>query len=142
QFDRLTKVLAAERSRRGVLRGLAGGLAAAALALVGAGSVAAKQNCVDAGHPCEGKQTCCDQLVCVSSGPGAAQRCTPCPRGTVFCKGGCCAASQVCDSLTSRSCTPTTCRPGPCGVVSSRSGGTPACDTRSARHTCGGGRTP
>ncbi len=34
--------------------------------------------CREAGHPCEGNQRCCEDLVCIVSGPGNAERCTPC----------------------------------------------------------------
>jgi hypothetical protein len=31
--------------------------------------------CAGRGHPCEGNQDCCGELVCRSRGPGEAKRC-------------------------------------------------------------------
>jgi hypothetical protein len=78
-------------------------LGAAALGAAGfarfSGAAGATPSCRGAGHPCEGNQTCCDGLVCVVSGPGAAHRCTPCPAGQIACGGVCinaCVASDQC----------------------------------------------
>jgi hypothetical protein len=61
----------------------------------------AGQACREAGHPCEGNQTCChsERVICVSSGPGQALRCTPCPDGQIACANKCidaCTASDQC----------------------------------------------
>jgi hypothetical protein len=88
---------------------------------------AAATTCRQAGHPCEGNQTCCAPFVCVVSGPGTAERCTPCPSGTVFFDGIC--------------CTPTTCAAAgaQCGQMSDQCGGTLDCGECPAGQTCGGG---
>jgi hypothetical protein len=55
--------------------------------------------CREAGHPCEGNQKCCENLICVTSGPGQAERCTPCPDGQIACANQCiaaCVASDQC----------------------------------------------
>ena len=62
---------------------------------------AAAPDCRQAGHPCEGNQTCCDSdhVICVASGPGEATRCTPCPDGQIACANACvpaCTASDQC----------------------------------------------
>ena len=61
----------------------------------------AGQACREAGHPCEGNQTCChsERVICLSSGPGQALRCTPCPDGQIACANKCidaCTASDQC----------------------------------------------
>jgi hypothetical protein len=95
RFDRLARKFAKGHSRRSVVKGLLGGLAA----LAGRGLAEAKPSCREAGHPCEGNQTCCVGLVCVVSGPGSARRCTPCPTGQIACGRVCiaaCAATDQC----------------------------------------------
>jgi hypothetical protein len=82
--------------------------------------------CRNAGHPCEGNQRCCDDLVCAVTGPGAAKRCTPCPTGQIACAGACipacrasdqCHVAGVCDPTTGQCTNPsvgdgTTCEDG------------------------------
>src|SRR5690242_9079633 len=64
RFDALTKRWATRgASRRGLLRGLGGGLLAA---LGGAGAAGADPACREEGHPCEGDQQCCAGLVCAA----------------------------------------------------------------------------
>lgn len=88
---------------------------------------AAAKNCRGQGHPCEGNQRCCAPFVCAVSGPGNAERCTPCPSGTVYFQGAC--------------CTPTTCAAegAECGQVGDQCGGVLACGECPAGQTCGGG---
>lgn len=109
RFDRLTRQLAAGRSRRSVLKGLAGGFGAGIAALLGGGSAAAKPKCRQAGRPCEGHQTCCAGLLCVADGDGSARRCAACPSGQIACGDGCvdacmpsdqCHDAGVCDPAT------------------------------------------
>jgi hypothetical protein len=80
-------------------------------------SAAEAKQCRGQGHPCEGNQRCCAPFVCVVSGPGNAERCTPCPSGTVFFEGAC--------------CTPTTCaaEDAECGQIGDGCGGTLECGT-------------
>jgi hypothetical protein len=40
----------------------------------------AEAACARRGHPCEGNQDCCGELVCRSAGPGEAKRCKRRPR--------------------------------------------------------------
>lgn len=140
RFDELTRGLAHGRSRRGVMKGLgAAVLGAAGLARLG--GVEAKTTCRNAGHPCEGNQTCCDGLVCVASGPGAALRCAACPDGTVIDDGACCTPDSH-DVTCAGKCGPvvnncgqtvdcgspiTTCPAGACGSVDDGCGGTLDC---------------
>jgi hypothetical protein len=88
---------------------------------------ATAKQCRPEGHPCEGNQRCCAPFVCEVSGPGNAERCTPCPSGTVYVDGTC--------------CTPTTCAAegAQCGHISDQCGGTLACGDCPAPQTCGGG---
>jgi hypothetical protein len=59
--------------------------------------VKAGGECRDAGHPCEGNQQCCANLICVVSGLGAASRCTPCgDSGERCCANSSCSAGHVC----------------------------------------------
>jgi hypothetical protein len=121
RFDALAKGLASARSRRGVVKGLGAALLGAA-GLARFGGAEAKPACRGAGHPCEGNQTCCGDLVCVASGPGAAKRCTAsCSDEQVMFKGACCTPA-------------TTCPDGACGSISDGCGGTLNC-------SCGGGNT-
>jgi hypothetical protein len=102
-----------------------GGLAALAVR----GRAGAAPSCREAGHPCEGDQTCCDQLVCVVSGPGNARRCTSCPAGTVFVGGTCCTPVATCPAGQA------------CGTAPDGCGGTLACGTCAACQICGSGNT-
>jgi hypothetical protein len=53
--------------------------------------------CRQAGHPCEGNQRCCGGLICVVSGPGQAERCTPCgDDGQPCCAGDVCGDGFTC----------------------------------------------
>jgi hypothetical protein len=54
--------------------------------------------CRGEGHPCEGNQQCCDDLVCIVSGPGNAERCTPCgAAGQPCCDDDACGDGAICD---------------------------------------------
>jgi len=108
RFDSFTRAFATTTSRRRVLLGAAGSVAAAALGLRGSRSAGAAPGCRTAGHPCEGNQICCSGLICTSSGPGAALRCTACPAGTQAC-GTTCAAC-----CTDSDCPGATCSMGSC----------------------------
>ena len=101
QFDQFARALAGARSRRSVFKSL-GAAALGAAGFARFSGAEAASSCRGAGHPCEGNQTCCDGLVCVVSGPGAAQRCTPCPAGQIACGGVCinaCVASDQCHDV-------------------------------------------
>lgn len=87
-FDDAVKALARARSRRAVLRGLAGAVAGGVLA-PGLRASQATPAPRGAGHPCEGQQTCAEGLVCVVSGPGNARRCTDCGEGWTACDNYC-----------------------------------------------------
>jgi hypothetical protein len=146
QFDRLTRLLSHHRSRRSALAGIVGGVAGAwhGTAIASQKRREAKRNtakrrrpeqltadapaCRTQGHPCEGNQHCCAPFVCVVSGPGNAQRCTPCPSGTIYFEGAC--------------CTPTTCaaQAKNCGQVDDTCGGTLTCGSCTPPQTCGGGQ--
>lgn len=153
RFDRLVRLFSIPRSRRATLASLLGGVIGIRVLGVeagkkrrhakrgkskrnkgkqqGAGHPAAEaKNCRTQGHPCEGNQSCCAPFVCVVSGPGNADRCTPCPSGTVYFKGAC--------------CTPTTCAAegAECGQINDTCGGTLDCGECSGHDTCGGGGEP
>ena len=49
-------------------------------ALIPFARVEAQGGCARRGHPCEGNQDCCGELVCRSRGPGEAKRCKRRPR--------------------------------------------------------------
>jgi hypothetical protein len=54
--------------------------------------------CRGEGHPCEGNQQCCEDLVCIVSGPGQAERCTPCgAAGQPCCDDDVCRGGATCD---------------------------------------------
>jgi hypothetical protein len=103
RFDELTKKLAATVSRRGVLRTLAGGVAAAGAALSRRGSSAAPSTCAVgcAGLPGPQKAACLQACrrcggdfdrVCFDEGPFGPTAFVCCPEGT-FCffgEGLCC----------------------------------------------------
>ena len=111
RFDELTKALVLARSRRGVLRGLAGGGGAGLLALLGAGGASAKPRPGKPGKKC--KPATCQPGQCglVDDGCG----------GTLDC--------GVC-------CTPATCQPGQCGLVPDDCGGTMDCNDCCFPATC------
>lgn len=94
--------------------------------------------CRDAGHPCEGNQSCCEGLVCVASGPGSAKRCAPCPDGQIGCASACIPACEATDQChQAGECDPTT---GTCTTPAVEDG-TP-CDDGNActqTDTCQGG---
>jgi hypothetical protein len=145
-FDRVARDFAHPGSRRSALRVLAGAAGGGLLALAGLGGAGrasltgvgvatAAKSCRGAGHPCEGNQTCCDDLVCVVSGPGKAKRCT-CPSGTVFLDGTCCtpdnaaACAGKCGPQTNNCEQPITCD---CGCLPV---GTCCADEATCRETC------
>jgi hypothetical protein len=122
-FDELSKKLAIQTSRRGMLRILAVGAAGAAAAAVGLGrsGVQADHTCLggDAGTKTLGEacgdggggKNCCDptgNLVCVNVGSTGAHRCE-CAEGFQDCGDGTCRATcgpQSCPE-GSEACTPT-----------------------------------
>ncbi len=90
QFDDLAKALATGATRRSFLKGLGGTALASAFSLLGASRATAgkaedkdkKKKCRGEGHPCVGNgNVCCDDLICVESGPGRVRRCTAPPAG-------------------------------------------------------------
>jgi hypothetical protein len=138
RFDTLTRSLTRLGSRRAAIRSVLAG----SLGLLGVADMAAKpkgkgkkeqkrrdqnrptrrkvqaaaKKCRPEGHPCEGNQrdSCCSGLVCMASAPGKAERCTPCPPGSVIFEGAC--------------CTPAACPSGTCGAgISDQCGGTITC---------------
>ena len=147
RIDAIARGLARARSRRGVLKGLAAGaIGALGLGLSrldhaegtagspthGSATPVPPGNsaCRSDGHPCEGNQACCDELVCVAPGPGAAKRCAPCPAGTVFLDGACCTPAAACPNGQT------------CGTAPDGCGGEISCGTCVAPQTCGGGGVP
>jgi hypothetical protein len=133
RFDQFTRIFALSRSRRTILKTLAGSVFGGALGLAGlGGGVEAKPTCRDEGHPCEGNQTCCDGLVCVASGRGTAKRCNRCPNGQIACGGKCigacvasdaCHAAGVCDPKTGTCTNPPVAAGTPCGGDNPCNGG-------------------
>lgn len=72
-LDELARGLANDTiTRRRALAVLA---ATAVGALIPFARVEAQGRCARRGHPCEGNQDCCGELVCRSRGPGEAKRC-------------------------------------------------------------------
>ena len=149
RFDTLTRSLTRLGSRRAAIRSVLAG----SLGLLGVADMAAKpkgkgkkeqkrrdqnrptrrkvqaaaKKCRPEGHPCEGNQrdSCCSGLVCMASAPGKAERCTPCPPGSVIFEGAC--------------CTPAACPSGICGAgISDQCGGTITCPGCTSPETCGG----
>jgi hypothetical protein len=77
-LDEISRGLANETvTRRRALAVLA---ATAVGALIPFARVEAQGGCARKGHPCEGNQDCCGDLVCRSPGPGEAKRCKRRPR--------------------------------------------------------------
>jgi hypothetical protein len=77
-LDQLSRDLAnGTVTRRQALAVLA---ATAVGALIPFARVEAQGLCARRGHPCEGNQDCCGELVCRSRGPGEAKRCKRRPR--------------------------------------------------------------
>lgn len=126
RFDQLTKRLATTgRTRRQLLRGLAGGLLAAAL-----GRQAALAACTTLGRPCTADGDCCSgSCTPVAPGHGVCAACPPATCGANEyqdprdCTCRCvfsqqvCGADEVCD-LAAHGCVPApTTEPGPCGDV-------------------------
>jgi hypothetical protein len=107
RFDELTKKLAAKVSRRGVLRTLAGGIAAAGAAISRRGVTAAPSACSVgcAGLPGPQKAACkqaCRECggdfdsVCVQFGPFGPTSFTCCPEGTACSFEGECVEVTIC----------------------------------------------
>jgi hypothetical protein len=72
-LDELSRGLANDTiTRRRALAVLA---ATAVGALIPFARVEAQGGCARRGHPCEGNQDCCGDLVCRRPGPGEARRC-------------------------------------------------------------------
>jgi hypothetical protein len=72
-LDELSRGLANDTiTRRRALAVLA---ATAVGALIPFARVEAQGRCARKGHPCEGNQDCCGELVCRRPGPGEAKRC-------------------------------------------------------------------
>lgn len=79
--------------------------------------------CRREGHPCEGNQRCCDDLVCMVSGPGEAERCTPCGvAGQPCCDEQGCDDESICDT-TSGQCVACGGADQPCCAEQSCDGG-------------------
>ena len=75
-LDELSRGLANETvTRRRALAVLAATVVGAMIPFSRAEAV-----CAHRGHPCEGNQDCCGELVCRSRGPGEAKRCKRRPR--------------------------------------------------------------
>jgi len=72
-LDDLSRGLANDTVTR--RRALAILCATAVGALIPFARVEAQPGCRRAGHPCQGNQHCCGDLVCRRSGPGNAKRC-------------------------------------------------------------------
>ena len=75
-FDDLARGLATGRvTRRRALQVFAAAAAGGVLSLMGIREASAQPGCRGEGHPCEGNQECCPDLVCRVTGPGNATRC-------------------------------------------------------------------
>lgn len=93
RFDEISRSLATTGSRRGLLKGLAGGALAGALSLVGASDAAARK-CRNDGKNCKSDTECCSlycdptSYTCAPAPP--ADTCDPaCPTGAVCVDGAC-----------------------------------------------------
>jgi hypothetical protein len=149
-FDRIAKTLAAGRSRRSVVKALAGGVAGGVVALLG-GAAGGAGRCKTVGQVCKTTADCCPGALGngnVWCGPSGKQKaCQACPAGTVACNGGCVdvggsdnancgACGAVCTGGTS--CTTGACA---CPTGQSLCGGQ-CVDTTASDTNCGGcGRT-
>jgi hypothetical protein len=169
RFDEISRSLANPRSRRGMVKGIAGGVLAGALSLVGAGDVTARK-CRDAGKNCKSDTECCSRYCdpntysCAATPPVAT--CDPaCPPGASCLGGECfcpvqttyCGADGCVDLLTDeRHCgtcptvcaTGATCTAGACACPSGQAACGGTCtqlgtDTncRSCGHACNAGST-
>jgi hypothetical protein len=89
RFDDLARGLAAARSRRGMLKGMAG----AALAAIGferiTDDAGARYVCRTEGQTCRANQTCCDGLTCASGKCATVVETPTCPAGQFLCGGAC-----------------------------------------------------
>nr|MBA2752910.1 hypothetical protein [Chloroflexia bacterium] len=106
RFDELTRALAGARSRRQVIKNLAGGLAGAFAGALGLGANATAQtgpggsDCGNNGQSCTAQQ-CCGGFTCLVDGTSGTEKFC-CPDGNVC--GQCCLpAGGVC--LGGRECT-------------------------------------
>ncbi len=90
RFDRFTRAVAAPSGRRAILKALAGGSLAAALAALG-GDAADARTCTPLGRRCRRREdTCCGEGRCKN------RRCR-CRRGETPCgRGQCCGRESVC----------------------------------------------
>jgi hypothetical protein len=129
RFDALTRSLATPRSRRAVVRTLAGSAAGGLIALAGRRPAGADL-CKGTGKECKKNIQCC------------SGSCAP-PTASISTHGSgsvCCPAGQV-QYPVGACCTPTTCaaQGKNCGQISDGCGGTLTCGSCTAPQTCGGG---
>lgn len=97
RFDDLTRALVSGASRRRVLAGLTGGLAAAVG--LGARRVGAQNGCGEVDDACFGDFDCCDGACFIPQGRRRG-KCV-CPADTIECRGVCCTGEQICgDAVT------------------------------------------
>lgn len=95
RFEALTRSLAGGMSRRGVVRGLAAGIAAAAAGLSGLGGAEARQRCRLYNEICRKHGDCCD-FNCGPKDNTGRRRCGFCPNGGEVCGDECCGEGQAC----------------------------------------------
>ena len=102
-FDRIAKALAEGRSRRSVVRALAGGVAGGALAWLG-GTAGAAGRCRTVGQACKTNEDCCPgptrngNVACTPTGRKQPTKSCECANAADPCGGACCAADQFCDA--------------------------------------------
>ena len=124
EFDRVARAVAAGRTRRAVVRTLAGGAAGGLLALLGRGEAGANA-CRGTGKTCKRGRQCC------------SGNCAPPPSGggsTGGSKSICCAAGQERHAATGACCT-RTCAGKACGADDGCGG---VCQTGSCNGVCCG----
>ena len=76
RFNELTKALASGQSRRGVVRGLAGGLVASALGLVGRDKEVSARAKTGPGHICREHANCVEGIFCLKDPVTRRRKCT------------------------------------------------------------------
>lgn len=111
RFDVLTRALAAEASRRRVLKGLVAGIMGGAVALTTAKqTLAGVPVCAGPGEACSGSveaagepvPVCCDGLLCCEGDPGVCAECcedTDCGDGEICCAAACQAIECCIDDI-------------------------------------------
>ena len=148
KFDALTKTFARGASRRGVIKGIAGGVLAGVGALTGR-SVGAAPACRRRGDACSAPEIgtqgrCCEGLRCEGTTAHGGARCIgpsecECPAGESCINFDCCPNNQICGGV----CLDAPCSANACEVCDTQQGacvskcsGTQTCNTSNG--TCEG----